>query len=1103
MREPAVARADKQRRGVLVPPQQGVGARAGKRLSDRQGAVRGLAPVGLQAQRRRHEELAAIRVERQLVRHRQAQHAPGGVDVAVSDQTQIAQPGRRAILVPRQRVGGRRRPAADANRVANAGFGAQRGIRGERDPASARHRFETAHAVADDAVDRERTGVVAGQGESKPRGARRFPGPPSGRIAENAGALAALHGGELVRAARRSGRAGKRASAGEVVVDRCLAPGEAESRHISGVLESAVDGQAGGQQIGLASVGLERHPGGRFIVAAAHRQGEVGNGFAGEDAKPQRQLLGLHLPSEVAVHRRLPAPPSRARSRRQRLARLHRHLREVDLGCVEGGRQVQQRLGGCHVVVGQGQARNRRPFESEVAAGVEGILGGDHDAVLHALAHRKGHRLLRQAGNQAEFVDTVADERGKAEVAAVHGECPVARRRRRPAMPGGGCKVVQRLASLRRCAEIAAVHRASGAIDARGELEVVVAWTPSGAPRQRKRHDDAAAAFCRILAEGEDSGRAGGGAQAGGENAQADAVVPAALRVERHAAARSAVQARQRRQRIAFARLEQIHLDLVREVVERARRDAEAEDASSRRLPCVPDRPRANARLGKHEVRQPVVDEAARVRRLARFRRGQQQVELLHASFAAQRGGGGEIIVGGNVRHGCRPGIGGADRDLHRRRSSACVPGRRGEVQAQVLRFVGASKQQPHLLLFADGHFADGDAVAGLAGQGAFQVVFAGCVAAPRQNLLDASAAARHARRVVGASAVDAQHRSGGHVAVGGHREIHGERLSGGRGHALLGDGNGELGRRRAADDRPGERGARGLQLGVLRHHLQAIRGRWRVAQNEPLHVVPAGARCRVAARRRLRFGAVRVAVHPQVQIVQQRLRQRVRRRFVPGHGDVQAACAFGHLDVLIAVFAVRKLQRRAAARPAVLGIPAQHAGARRHLAQAVLVLQCAWAIAGVQRELLGVVQKGVWPDGAGHEPGAHCGRLLAELRHRVHQQRGDASHRRRGHAGAAGLGVAAAGAAASGGDKPHAGANDLWPQAPIQRRAVTAETGEVAFPGRRAHRERVLRRGVVAATAEVRVASRHDVELPMPPDGGVELAFASGAPFPVQAVAA
>ena len=35
MREPAIARADKQRRGVLVPPQRSVGTRAGKRLSDR------------------------------------------------------------------------------------------------------------------------------------------------------------------------------------------------------------------------------------------------------------------------------------------------------------------------------------------------------------------------------------------------------------------------------------------------------------------------------------------------------------------------------------------------------------------------------------------------------------------------------------------------------------------------------------------------------------------------------------------------------------------------------------------------------------------------------------------------------------------------------------------------------------------------------------------------------------------------------------------------------------------------------------------------------------------------------------------------------------
>ena len=205
----------------------------------------------------------------------------------------------------------------------------------------------------------------------------------------------------------------------------------------------------------------------------------------------------------------------------------------------------------------------------------------------------------------------------------------------------------------------------------------------------------------------------------------------------------------------------------------------------------------------------------------------------------------------------------------------------------------------------------------------------------------------------------------------------------------------------------------------------------------------------------------------------------------------------------MIAVFAVAELQRRAAGRPAVRRIPAQHAGARRDLAQTVLVLQFSRAVAGVQRELGGVVEEGVWPDGAGDEPGAHRRRLLAELWHRVHQQRGDASHRRRGHAGAAGFRIAAAGTTAGGGDKPHAGADDLRPQAPVQRRALAAEAGDVAFPGRRADRQRILRGSVVAAPTEVGVASRDDVDLAMPPHGGVQLAFVRRAPFPVQAVAA
>ena len=251
----------------------------------------------------------------------------------------------------------------------------------------------------------------------------------------------------------------------------------------------------------------------------------------------------------------------------------------------------------------------------------------------------------------------------------------------------------------------------------------------------------------------------------------------------------------------------------------------------------------------------------------------------------------------------------------------------------QVLRFLGTSEQQPHGLFLASGDFADGDAVAALPGQRALQVVLAGSAAAPRQNLLDARAAVRHAGRVVGAAAIHAQHRAGRDVAVGRHRQIHGERRAGGRGHALLGDGNGEPRRRRAADDRPRQRRAGRLHPRVLRHHLQAIEAGRRIAQDEPLDVVAAGARGRVAARRRLRLRAVGVPVHPQVEVVQHRLRQRVGRRLVPGERDVQAACTLWHVDVLIAVFAVAELQRRAAGRPAVRRIPAQHAGARRDLA--------------------------------------------------------------------------------------------------------------------------------------------------------------------------
>ena len=890
--QPAVAGAGEQRGGGRIPPQRSVETRAGQCLRNFESAVAGVAPVGLQAGCGGDEELTAVGVERQGIRRRQAQHAPGRIDLAVANPPKVAQPCRRPIPVPRQRIGAGHVAAADANGVARAGFGAQRRIRRDSDLAAVGGLFETGHAVADDAVHGQGAGAsragLASQGEAEPRRSRRFPNPPCGRIAEHAGALAAFHRGELVGAAHGAGGAGKGAGAGEMVVAGRLAPGEAKSRHaVRRILERAVDGQARGQQIGLAGARRERHPGGRSIVAAARRQGQVRSGFAGEDAKPQRDPLGIHLPSEIAVHGCGPAPPGSACSRRRRFAWFHRHRAEIDLRGMEGGRRRRQRLGGCHVVVGEEGPRLGRPIQNEVAARLEGVLGGDHDAVFQSFARGERHRLPRQAGNQAQVVDAVADERRDAEPAAVHAERPVAGGRRRPAMPCSGREAIQRLAALRRCAEIAAARRTARPVEARGELEIVVARAAGGAPGKRQRHHHAAAVLSLIAGEDDRTEGVHGRQQVGGEDAQADAVVPAALRLERRAAARSAVEAGQRCQRVASARLEDVQLNLVGEIVERARRDAEAEYAGSRRRPRIPDGARSNALLRSQERLQPVVDQAARVGRLARLRRGQQQVELRSASFPAQHGCSGEVVVGRDVRHRRRRGIGLPDRDCHRSRSGACVPCRRGEVQVQVLRFFGTSEQQPHGLFLASGDFADGDAVAALPGQGALQVVLAGSAAAPRQDLLDARAAVRQAGRVVGAAAIDAQHRAGRDVAVCGDGQIDGERCAGGRGHALLGDGNGKPRRRRAADDRPRQPGARRLHPRVLRHHLQAIEAGDRIAQDEPLDVVAAGSRGRVAACRGLRLGAIGVPVHPQVQIVQHRLRQRIRRWLVPGQRDV------------------------------------------------------------------------------------------------------------------------------------------------------------------------------------------------------------------------
>ena len=62
----------------------------------------------------------------------------------------------------------------------------------------------------------------------------------------------------------------------------------------------------------------------------------------------------------------------------------------------------------------------------------------------------------------------------------------------------------------------------------------------------------------------------------------------------------------------------------------------------------------------------------------------------------------------------------------------------------------------------------------------------------------------------------------------------------------------------------------------------------------------------------------------------------------------------------------------------------------------------------------------------------------------------------------------------------------------------MAAETGDVAAGLRRAYRQRVLCGREVAAGAKGAVASGNDIELPVLPNRGVQLAFANAAAFPI-----
>ena len=93
-----------------------------------------------------------------------------------------------------------------------------------------------------------------------------------------------------------------------------------------------------------------------------------------------------------------------------------------------------------------------------------------------------------------------------------------------------------------------------------------------------------------------------------------------------------------------------------------------------------------------------------------------------------------------------------------------------------------------------------------------------------------------------------------------------------------------------------------------------------------------------------------------------------VRRRFAPGHHEVEAAGVLRHHNIVPGVLGRFQFGNRPAADPALGLIPVEHAGPGRRLAQSVLRLQRSWPVGVVRREPRCVLQPCVRLDGACHQ---------------------------------------------------------------------------------------------------------------------------------------
>ena len=432
---------------------------------------------------------------------------------------------------------------------------------------------------------------------------------------------------------------------------------------------------------------------------------------------------------------------------------------------------------------------------------------------------------------------------------------------------------------------------------------------------------------------------------------------------------------------------------VVAPVPELARRvDVETDCTVCRRRPPVPDRTGGPPLTGSEK-------------RFSRLRCRQQQIHRMNSMLAFDDGRCREVVIGGAFDHSRAAASAGGD--FHRDGRPLGIPGARREVKTDRIRFPVGRNDEPDFLGLAGGNLAERDRR----------------TQRDRRTCRNRRQRRNRRRRLVRYPGRDrrcefirqidpdpvlARHRHGADpdlLAPGGLPRVPAVQVQPAPGrHVLvrrdrqvqlllpLPRQNGSVGvdhqarggrspDHRPRQPRPGRRG-----VDPPRHDLRPVPARLRIPQDDPFHVVHPGHGRMLSARS---LAAISVPVQPQVQIVQDRAGNGVRRGFVPGHHQVETAGALGHLDVLEGELSLLQLGNRTAADPAVRPVPVQDAGARRRLAQPVLRLQRPRP-AGVGRgEGLGSVQPRVRPDRTRHQSRTRQRRMFPVLRGRIQQQGG------------------------------------------------------------------------------------------------------------------